>query len=115
LIPRICKKEKRNEKYFWDFFGTVNIFCMSSPTKQVSARRLPPIANPNPGRLLVRRSPKTTTDVEEREALMSNIGASGSNTIRPSSQDVDKGMFIADHDCIFVFSFNAFLQRVEKS
>ena len=67
---------------------------MSSPTKQVSARRLPPLANSNPGKLLVRRSPKTATDVEEREALRSNVGASSSNTIRSSTQDVNKGILI---------------------
>jgi hypothetical protein len=69
---------------------------MSSPTKQVSARRLPPLANPNPGKLL-RRSPKTATDVEEREALMSNVGTSSSNVHRPSSRD-NKRRFITSVD-----------------
>ena len=60
---------------------------MSSPTKQVSARRLPPLPSQNPGGKVILRSPKTTTDVEEREALLSNVDVSSSNGFRTSSQD----------------------------
>ncbi|CAB3998313.1 cAMP and cAMP-inhibited cGMP 3, 5 -cyclic phosphodiesterase 10A-like [Paramuricea clavata] len=60
---------------------------MSSPTKQVSARRLPPLPSQNPGGKVILRSPKTTTDVEEREALLSNVDVSSSNAPRTSSQD----------------------------
>ena len=68
---------------------------MSSPTKQVSGRRLPPLPNHNPGGRLIIRSPKTTTEVEEREALMSNVEIS--NTSGTSSQDI-KSTFIIETD-----------------
>lgn len=66
---------------------------MSSPTKQVSARRLPPLPNQNPGGKLIIRSPKTITDVEERETLLSNLGISSLSSPRTSSSHDTKRKF----------------------
>lgn len=67
---------------------------MSSPTKQVSARRFPPLPNQNPGGKLIIRSPKTVTDVEEREALLLNVGISSSSSPRTSSSHDNKRKLI---------------------
>ena len=72
---------------------------MSSPTKQVSARRLPPLPNQNPGGKLIIRSPKTVTDVEEREAL---FGISSSSSPRTSSSHDNKRKLITGLNFSFI-------------
>lgn len=54
---------------------------MSSPTKQISGRRLPPLANQilNGRRISSPGKAKKASDVEEREALLSNAACSNTH------------------------------------